>query len=103
MIKKTKIMSSEMGAQLENFKSLADTRLTNHLMEINTRYRGEAMESDALRTQAFEEHRSIFEREMDEEIAKLAGAANPWLASEMDGIKRAYLSRLSAARDRSGL
>jgi hypothetical protein len=87
------IMKENIDGAIEQFKSLAEERLNNHLLELNTRYGGEKPENDLIR-QGYEDHRRIFEQELELKQQELAGSENPWLASEIEKIKQSYLHRL---------
>jgi hypothetical protein len=84
----------EYNSAIAKFTSLAEERLNNHLMELNTRYGNELPESRDLLRQAYEEHRKIFSQELDQEKENLAGSENPWLSGELDNIQTHYLNRL---------
>jgi hypothetical protein len=87
-------MKDNVDTAITRFTSLAEERLNNHLMELNTRYRDELPETRDLLRQAYEEHRQILTEELDREKEHLAGNENPWLSSELNKIQTHYLNRL---------
>jgi hypothetical protein len=87
-------MADSLDTAIDLFKSLAEERLNNHLLELNTRYGGEMPETSEVIRQAYEDHRRIFEREMETKKQQLAGSENPWLANEIEKLQTEYLGRL---------
>lgn len=87
-------MKESIDSAIEQFKSLAEERLKNHLLELNTRYGGEMPETNDLIRQGYEDHRRIFEQELESKQQELAGSDNPWLSSEIEKVKQSYLRSL---------
>ena len=87
-------MNNNSDTTVQQFTVWAAQRLQNHLMELNTHYGAENVETKALLEQAFEEHREIFDRELQEELATLGDTNNPWLLNELEQVKKEYLERL---------
>lgn len=96
-------MNNESNHTIEQYRSFAESALNNHLMEFNTEYGGEQIKTREMREEAFSNHRSIFEKELNDEIRKLAAHENPWLDSEIDQLKKHYLDRLHPGKRRFGL
>ena len=73
----------------DQFKSFAESRLQNHLAEINTRYENEKPDTNE-REEAGKAHRKIFEEELKNKIKEL----NPGNPEDLETLKSGYLEEL---------
>jgi hypothetical protein len=77
------------------FQQFAEDKLNNHVGELNTRYENERLGSEELRQRAYQDHRNIYEQELDEKIhSLLRQGENDWLQGELQNLKHQYLGRL---------
>ena len=77
------------------FQQFAEEKLNNHVGELNTRYENERLGSEELRQRAYQDHRNIYEQELDEKIhSLLRQGENDWLQGELQNLKHQYLGRL---------
>lgn len=73
----------------EQFKSFAESRLQNHLAEINTRYENEKPDTGE-RKEAVKAHRKILEQELKNKIKEL----HPGKPEDLEKLKSGYLEDL---------
>ena len=73
----------------DEFKNFAESRLNNHLEEVNTLYENEKPDV-GVRKEAGKVHRKIFEEELTNKMKELQ-SANP---EEMEKLKSEYLAKL---------
>lgn len=73
----------------DDFEKFAESRLHNHLEEINTRYQNEKPDTGE-RREAGKEHRKIFKEELKNKIKEL----HPDNPGEIGRLKSEYLDKL---------
>ena len=79
---------------VQQFEQFAKERLSNHLAELNTRYENEKPGKEVLQ-QAYQAHRKIFIKELDEKIQSLLSSeSNSGQKENLENIKDTYLSKL---------
>ena len=79
---------------VQQFEQFAKKRLSNHLAELNTRYENEKPGKEVLQ-QAYQAHRKIFIKELDEKIQSLLSSeSNSGQKENLENIKDTYLSKL---------
>ncbi|MEO6133830.1 MAG: hypothetical protein ABIP35_01680 [Ginsengibacter sp.] len=79
---------------VQQFEQFAKERLSNHLAELNTRYENEKPYKEVLQ-QAYQAHREIFNKELDEKIQSLLSSeSNSQLKGELINMKYTYFSKL---------
>ncbi|MEO8861517.1 MAG: hypothetical protein ABI358_08850 [Ginsengibacter sp.] len=64
-------MSNEKNP-IEIFSRFAQERLDNHLAELQTKYENRSMASKELTQEAYDNHKKIFEEELQEKIESLS-------------------------------
>lgn len=79
---------------VKEFEQFCEDKLKNHQAELNTRYENEKPGKEVLQ-QAYQAHRVIFKRELDEKIQSILSAESiDGLKENLVNIKDTYLSKL---------
>ncbi len=79
---------------VQQFEQFAKERLSNHLAELNTHYENEKPDKKVLQ-QAYQAHREIFKKELDENFQSLLSAeSDSGPKEDLENIKKTYLSKL---------
>ena len=79
---------------VKEFEQYSEDKLKNHLSELNTRYENEKPGKDVLQ-QAYQAHREIFNKELDEKIQSLLSSeSSVGLKENLENMKDTYLSKL---------
>ncbi len=84
-------MSDTNKAQ-EEFKSFAENKLNIHLEELSVRYENEKINEDTLKD-AYETHRQIFDKELDEKLSSLTKDDNDH-NNIFEDIKKSFIEKL---------
>ena len=80
--------------QTEIFTQFAKERLDNHLAELQTKYENKTP-SKELMQEAYDNHKKIFEEELQEKIQSLSGEIdNPNQKEKLEEIKHSFIEKL---------
>ena len=79
---------------VKEFEHFCEDKLKNHLAELNTRYENAKPGKEVLQ-QAYQAHRDIFKKELDEKIQSILSAeSSDGLKESLVNIKDTYLPKL---------
>lgn len=96
---KSGIMENNENATRQ-FQQFAESKLNNHIAELNTRYENERLGSEEVKRRAYRDHREILEQELDDKINSFfSHEKNEWLRGELQNLKHEYLDKLSINND----
>jgi hypothetical protein len=84
--------------EIENFRSFADTRLQNHISELETRYQNREPASD-LKRQAYKEHQQIYQKELSGNMEELLTEKNQFIKPELSQLKDTFIAKLALASE----
>ncbi len=79
---------------VEVFHQYAEDKLKDHFEELKTRYEKEKLASKELKQQAFNKHRKLYSKELDEKMQSLSYDNNE-LKQEMENLKHTYVTKLN--------
>jgi hypothetical protein len=79
---------------VEVFHQYAEDKLKDHFEELKTRYENEKLASKELKQQAFNKHRKLYSKELDEKMQSLSHDNNE-LKQEMENLKHTYVTKLN--------
>jgi hypothetical protein len=79
---------------VEVFHQYAEDKLKDHFEELKTRYENEKLASKELKQQAFNKHRKLYSKELDEKMQSLSYDNNE-LKQEMENLKHTYVTKLN--------
>jgi len=80
------------------FRQFAEERFNTHFNELNTKYQNQSVERTTMK-KAFDDHRKIFQNELDQKIQSLIpGGENRWLEGELGNLKQMYMAKLELNR-----
>jgi superoxide dismutase len=81
---------------METFSRFAKERLDNHLAELQTKYENKAMASKELTQEAYDNHKKIFEEELQEKIESLSVENEDAHQKEkIEEIKHSFIEKLN--------
>ena len=86
---------SDTAQQIERFRDFAKDRLQNHISELETRYQNRDLGSPDLKTQAYREHRQIFQKEMSDKMEELIKPGNEFLKPALGELRDRFLDKLN--------
>ena len=88
-------MSNEQNP-IEIFSRFAQERLDNHLAELQTKYENRSMASKELTIEAYDNHKKIFEEELQEKIDSLSVENEDAHGKEkLEEIKNSFIEKLN--------
>jgi hypothetical protein len=85
---------SEPAREIEKFRIFAETRLHNHISELETRYQNRQPEPD-LKSQAYKEHQQIYQKELSDKMEELLTEKNQFLKTELSQLKDTFVAKLA--------
>ena len=80
--------------KIEHFRVFADTRLRNHVTELETRYQNREVD-EGLKQQAYSEHRRIFQKELSDKMEELISTENEFLRPALGQLTDRFLDQLN--------
>lgn len=85
----------DTAQEIEKFREFAKGRLQNHISELETRYQNRDPGSPDLKTQAYHEHRQIFQKELSDKMEELMRPGNELLKPALGELRDRFLDKLN--------
>ena len=79
---------------LEAFKAFAEEQLHHHFQEIDTCYYNRQLNTWNLEEHAYEKHRELYGKELEEKIGSFPFKDNPEVNQQLQQLKSHYLEQL---------
>jgi hypothetical protein len=79
--------------EVEEFSAFANTRLQNHIRELETRYQGREPEPD-LKREGYRAHQQIYQEELSDKMEELLTEKNQFLKPELSALRDTFLAKL---------